>query len=333
MLAESASVTTPVTEPPPPSTGDLASLEPLSPWPDRLLRWASRGSSLTVLAILAAIAVFLVSKALPAISKDTASFFTTKDWLPDQVPVVFGVAALVCGTLISSLIALVIAVPIAIGVALFLTQYAPKRLASPLGYVVDLLAAVPSVVFGLWGIRYLNNAIKPVSMWLHTHLGFIPLFGDTGERYGRSLFLAGVVLAIMILPIISALAREIMLQTPQPAMEAALGLGATRWEVIRMVVLPFSRPGIISSIMLGLGRAFGETIAVALVLAANFEITAKILGPGGNTIAANIATKFGESGPTGRGALIASGLVLFAITLAVNVGARAVVARNGRAVT
>lgn len=285
-----------------------------------------------VLGILAAIAIFLVAKAIPAINKDTANFLTTKAWLPDQIPVVFGVAALVVGTLISSAIALVIAVPVAIGVALFITQYAPRRLAAPLAYIVDLLAAVPSVVFGLWGLRYVNGLIEPVSKWLHTHLGFIPLFGDTGERYGRSLFLAGVILAIMILPIISALAREIITQTPQPAMEAALGLGATRWEVIRMVVLPFARPGIISSVMLGLGRAFGETIAVALVLAANFEITAKILGPGGNTIAANIATNFGESGPIGRGALIASGLILFAITLAVNVGARAVVARSGRAV-
>ena len=286
-----------------------------------------------VLGILAAIAIFLIAKAIPAINNDTRNFLATKAWLPDQIPVVFGVAALVVGTLISSAIALVIAVPIAIGVALFITQYAPRRLATPLAYIVDLLAAVPSVVFGLWGLRYVNDLIKPVSMWLHNHLGFIPLFGDTGERYGRSLFLAGVILAIMILPIISALAREIITQTPQPAMEAALGLGATRWEVIRMVVLPFARPGIISSVMLGLGRAFGETIAVALVLAANFEVTAKILGPGGNTIAANIATKFGESGPTGRGALIASGLILFAITLAVNVGARAVVARSGRAIT
>lgn len=284
-----------------------------------------------VLVILGAIALFLIGKAIPAIGDDTASFLTSRDWLPDASPVVFGVAALVTGTLISSALAIVIAVPVAIGVALFITQYAPKKLASTLGYIVDLLAAVPSVVYGLWGLRYLNDHIKDISKWLHGNLGFFPLFGDTGERYGRSLFLAGVVLAIMVLPIVSALTREIILQTPSSAMEAALGLGATRWEVIKMVVLPFSRPGIISSVMLGLGRAFGETIAVALVLAANFQITAKILGPGGNTIAANIATKFGEAGPTGRGALIASGLVLFAITLAVNVGARAIVSRKGRA--
>ncbi len=315
---------------PPPS----AKLDPLSggrkvsKLPDLLLRRGSLSTGLIVLGILAAIAIFLIAKAIPAIDKDTGSFLTSKVWDPDGDVPVFGVAALVIGTLTCSLVALVIAGPIAVGVALFITQYAPKKLATSLGFVVDLLAAVPSVVFGLWGVFYLNNKVVTASGWIHDWFGWIPIFGDTGGAYGRSIFLAGVVLAIMILPIISALSREVIRQTPPHAIEAALGLGATRWEVIRMVVLPFARPGIISSIMLGLGRAFGETIAVALVLRTNFEIITHILGPGGNSIAANIATRFGDANELGRGALIASGLVLFVITLTINVAARAIVSRG-----
>jgi phosphate transport system permease protein len=195
---------------------------------------------------------------------------------------------------------------------------------------VDLLAAVPSVVYGLWGVAYLDDKIKPVSAGLHHAFGWIPLFGDTGGRYGRSIFLAAVVLAIMILPIIAALSREIFLQVPAGNREAAYALGATRWEMIRTAVLPFSRPGITAAVMLGLGRALGETIAVALVLLSNFDITAKVLGPGGNTVAANIATKFAEYGPTGRGALIATGLVLFVIAFLVNLAARGIVYRSSR---
>jgi phosphate transport system permease protein len=207
---------------------------------------------------------------------------------------------------------------------------APRRIAGVLGNLVDLLAAVPSVVYGLWGVAYLDDKIKPLSAGLHSALGWIPLFGDTGGRYGRSMLLASVVLAIMILPIVAALSREIFLQVPSGTREAAYALGATRWEMIRTAVLPFSRPGVTAAIMLGLGRALGETIAVALVLLSNFEISAKVLGPGGNTVAANIATKFAEYGPTGRGALIATGLVLFVITFVVNLAARGIVYRSAR---
>jgi phosphate transport system permease protein len=257
-------------------------------------------------------------------------FFSEKLWFPDDTPPKFGVAALAFGTVLSSVIAMVIAVPVALGAALVLTELAPRRIGTWLGYVVDLLAAVPSVVYGLWGIYFLVPRLIGVERWLNSHLGFLPLFQSRSNTFGRSIFAASVVLAIMILPITAAISREVFRQVPQAHREAALALGATRWEAIRMAVLPPSRGGVLGGVMLGLGRALGETIAVALVLASSFNISIHIFEPGGNTIAANIATKFGESGVLGREALIASGLVLFAITLAVNMTARAVVYRSGR---
>jgi phosphate transport system permease protein len=297
---------------------------------DKVFRGLSAAAGATLLVVIAGIGIFLVAKAIPALRADTTSFLGTREFLPEADPPAFGVAALAFGTLMSSFLALLMAVPVALGVALFITQVAPRRVAGILGNLVDLLAAVPSVVYGLWGVAYLDDKIKPVSAGLHHAFGWIPLFGDTGGRYGRSIFLAAVVLAIMILPIIAALSREIFLRVPAGNREAAYALGATRWEMIRTAVLPFSRPGITAAVMLGLGRALGETIAVALVLLSNFEITAKVLGPGGNTVAANIATKFAEYGPTGRGALIATGLVLFVITFLVNLAARGIVYRSSR---
>jgi len=193
--------------------------------------------------------------------------------------------------------------------------------------VVDLLAAVPSVIYGLWGVYVLAPRLVPVEHWLNDNFGWIPLFAGTVTN-ARTMFTVAVVLAIMILPIIAAVSREVFLQVPRAHIEAALALGATRWEAIRIAVLPFGRPGVISAAMLGLGRALGETIAVALVLSTSFTISFKILEPGGNTIAANIANSFAESGPVGVGALIASGLVLFVVTLVVNMIARAVVLRR-----
>jgi phosphate transport system permease protein len=287
-------------------------------------------AGLTVLLVIVAITVFLVARALPALRENTANFLTFSRWLPDAEPSTFGIAALAFGTVLSSLLALVMAVPVALGTALFITEFAPRRLARPLGYVTDLLAAVPSVVYGLWGVLFLVPRMAGLQEWLSTHLSFVPIFENPDQIFGRSIFAASVVLAIMVLPIIAAISREVFLQVPLANREAALALGATRWEMIRTAVLPFSRPGIISAVMLGLGRALGETVAVALVLSASFEISPRVLEPGGNTIAANIATKFGEAAPTGQGALIASGLVLFVITLVVNVTARLVIARNNR---
>jgi len=299
---------------------------------DRVFRGLTLAAGVFTLIVLAAIAIFLIVKALPALRADTKGFLTTREWLPDASPSVFGIAALAFGTLLSSALALVIAVPIAIGVALYTTDYAPRRIATVLGYVTDMLAAVPSVIYGLWGLYFLIPRLVPVQSFLARTFGWIPLFADPDNRTSvasRSIFAAAVVLAVMILPIISAISREVLAQVPTTSREAALALGATRWEMIRTAVLPPSRPGLISAVMLGLGRALGETIAVALVLAASFDVNWRVLTPGGNSIAANIATKFGESGNTGREALIASGLVLFAITLIVNLAARAVIYRSG----
>ncbi|MDQ1445371.1 MAG: phosphate transport system permease protein, partial [Acidimicrobiaceae bacterium] len=255
-------------------------------------------------------------------------FLTEREWFPDDPSRAFGILALAFGTIVSAVLALILAVPVALGSALFLTELAPPALGRWVGHLVDLLAAVPSVVYGLWGVYYLVPRLIPVSRFLDRTLGFIPLFDSRNNTYGRSLFAAAVVLAIMVLPIVAAIAREVFRQVPTADREAALALGATRWEAIRLAVLPYSRGGVVGAVMLGLGRALGETIAIALVLAASFKVDIHVLEPGGNTIAANIATKFGESGAHGREALIASGLVLFAITLVVNVVARGVVYRS-----
>ncbi|PZS27406.1 MAG: phosphate ABC transporter permease subunit PstC [Pseudonocardiales bacterium] len=296
---------------------------------DAIFRALAQGSGALLLVIMAAIAVFLVLQAIPALRADTTSFLTTLKWAPDGTPTSFGIAALAFGSVLTSLLALLISVPVAVGVALATSHYAPRWLARPLAYVVDLLAAVPSVVFGLWGLTYLVPNIIAPSTFLNHYLGFIPLFGSNGT-YGKSIFAASVVLAVMAIPIIAAISREVFIQTPRDQIEAAWAIGATKWEMVRTAVLPYGRSGVISGTVLGFGRVIGETIAVALVLSANYEISFHILEPGGNTIAANIATRYGEAGEVGRGALIASGLVLFIITLVVNFGARAIVGKSGR---
>ncbi|WP_345625749.1 phosphate ABC transporter permease subunit PstC [Rugosimonospora acidiphila] len=295
--------------------------------PESVFRWLTTGSGVVVLVIIVAIAVFLIAKAVPAIRADKANFLTHFQWFPDDEVPKFGIASLAIGTIYSSAIALVISVPVALGIALCLSHYAHKRLASGLGYLIDLLAAVPSIVFGLWGRDYLYLPVEQFSGWLHKYFGWIPLFGSDGP-YGKSILLGALVLAIMVLPIVTSLSREVFRQTPPMNEEAALALGATKWEVVRLAVLPYSRPGLIAAVMLGLGRALGETIALALVLGGGFGVGIDIIHDGGNTIAANIANGFGEATDIGRGALIASGLVLFAITLVVNVIARAIVYRR-----
>ena len=298
---------------------------------DRAFRGLTVGAATVVLVLVLAIGLFLVAKAAPAVSKDTANFLTERQWLPDDPKPIFGIAALAFGTVVSSVIALLLAVPVAVATALLVAHYVPGRLGRPLGFMVDLLAAVPSVVYGLWGLYYLRKHMTDVSSWLDHHVGAVlPFLHSTTGTYGGSLLLAGVVLAIMILPIISAIAREVFLQVPRANVEAALALGATRWEAMRMAVLPYGRSGLISASMLGLGRALGETIAVALVLSTSYDISWHVTQPGGSTFAANIALKFGEAGTVGRGALIASGLVLFVITLVVNGVARSI-ARRGPA--
>ncbi|WP_267242778.1 phosphate ABC transporter permease subunit PstC [Streptomyces sp. PR69] len=295
---------------------------------DRVFLGLSRGSGITLLVIMAAIAAFLTYRAALAISKNEGNFFTTFDWNPAGDPPVFGIAVLAFGTIVSSIIAMVIAVPVAVGIALFISHYAPRKLAAPLAYVVDLLAAVPSIIYGLWGAIFLVPYLDGLNKWLDQYMGWTYIFDKSGEGVARNLFTVGILLAIMILPIITNVTREVFLQVPKMHEEAALALGATRWEVIRMSVLPFGRSGIISASMLGLGRALGETMAVAVVLSPSFLISGHLLDPGGGTFAQNIAAKFNEADEFGRDALIASGLVLFVITLLVNGAARMIIARR-----
>ncbi|MFS4095093.1 phosphate ABC transporter permease subunit PstC [Streptomyces sp. AF1A] len=294
---------------------------------DRVFLGLSRGSGILLLVIMAAIAVFLTYRACLAISDDHGNFLTTFEWNTNLVPPSFGIAVLAFGTVVSSVIAMALAVPVAVAIALFLTHYAPRRLGGPVAYVIDLLAAVPSIVYGLWGALVLVPHMNGVFGWLDHYLGWTGIFSWDGGA-PRSMLTVGILLAIMILPIITNVSREVFRQVPRMHEEAALALGATRWEVVRMAVLPFGRSGVISASMLGLGRALGETMAVATVLSPTFDIQASLLNPGGGTFAQNIAGKFGEATQQGRDALIASGLVLFVITLLVNGAARAIIARR-----
>jgi phosphate transport system permease protein len=296
---------------------------------DRIFAGLARGSGILLLVVMAAIALFLTVRAFSAISKDHGNFLTTFEWTPSLNPPVFGIAVLAYGTVVSSIIAMAIAVPIAIGIALFITHYAPRRLGGPIAYVIDLLAAVPSIVYGLWGALFLVPHLKGVNLWLDKYFGWTYVFHKADPNSAaRSLFTVGILLAIMILPIITNVSREVINQVPKMHEEAALALGATRWEVIRLSVLPFARSGIISASMLGLGRALGETMAVATVLSASPTLSGHILDPVGGTFSQNIVAKFGEADDFGRDALIASGLVLFLITLLVNGAARIIIQRR-----
>ncbi|GAA2048014.1 MULTISPECIES: phosphate ABC transporter permease subunit PstC [Streptomyces] len=294
---------------------------------DRVFSGLSKGSGIALLVIMAAIAVFLTIRAAIAIAHNEGNFLTTFQWDANASPPVFGIAVLLFGTVVSSVIAMTLAVPVAIGIALFISHYAPRRLAGIIGYVVDLLAAVPSIIYGLWGALFLVPHMTGLFDWLDRFFGWTGIFAYDGTP-ARSLMTVGILLAIMILPIITSVTREVFKQTPKAHEEAALALGATRWEVIRMTVLPFGRSGIISASMLGLGRALGETMAVATVLSPSFLINASLLESGGGTFAQNIASQFKEAGSMGRDALIASGLVLFVLTLLVNGAARLIIARR-----
>jgi phosphate transport system permease protein len=299
---------------------------------DVVFRALVLSAGVLVFVLLGAIAVFLVVKAIPSLQANQGSFWSTKIFTAQVGNADFGIAALLFGTVLTSVLALVMAVPVALGVALYITQYAPRRIATLLGYVTDLLAAVPSIVYGLWGLFFLLPHLVGLQVFLSKWLGWIPLFSDPNQEatvFSKSVFGASVVLAIMILPIIAAISREVMRQVDPAQKEAALALGATRWEMVRTAVLPPSRPGIISATMLGLGRALGETIAVALVIGDIFTISPNILVHSGNTIAANIANLFGDADAIGRSALIATGLVLFVLTLLVNLAARYVILRSG----
>ncbi len=291
---------------------------------DRVFSTMSLTAGLTILVALAGVAIFLTVEGAPAISAPPDKLGGASNLLSYVAPLVFG-------TLLAAALALIIATPLALGVALVISHYAPRRLAKPLGYAVDLLAAVPSVVYGLWGLAFLGVHLTPVYNWLEVHLGWIPFFAGPASTTGRTILTAAIVLAIMVLPIITAITREIFVQTPTLNQEAALALGATRWEMIRLAVLPYARSGIVSAVMLGLGRALGETMAVAMVLSASGVVSFNLISnTNPSTIAANIALKFPDSTGLAVNALVASGLVLFVITFAVNFTARAIVTRSER---
>jgi phosphate transport system permease protein len=289
---------------------------------DRIFSGSATAAGVLILVVLAGVAAFLVAEAVPALVAPAED-------IPGGNGLVAYIGPLVFGTLVAAIIALVVATPLAVAVALFITHYAPRRIAQSLGYLVDLLAAVPSIVYGLWGILVLAPASVGLATWLNEYLWFIPLFAGPVSSTGRTMLVAGLVLAVMILPIITAVSREVFLQTPKLHEEAALALGATRWEMIRMAVIPFGRSGVISGAMLGLGRALGETMAVTIVLSVSGGITLNLIGNGNPaTIAANIALEFPEATGLENNTLIASGLVLFLVTLAVNSLARYIVNRR-----
>jgi phosphate transport system permease protein len=288
---------------------------------DRIYELVTAGCALVVPALVVSIAVAIFAAAWPAFAKLGLSIVTSSSW--DVAGGAFGAAPALFGTLVSSAVALIIATPLAIGVAIFLSEFSPRWLRQPVGFLVDLLAAIPSVVYGLWGIFVLIPLLREQVMpFLRDtlHLGATPFF--RGPAYGPSMLAAGVILAIMALPYISAVSREVLMAVPRSQREAALALGATRWEMIRDAVIPYARSGIIGGIMLGLGRALGETMAVTMVIGNRPEISASLFAPG-YTMASLIANEFSEAtNDLHLSALMAVGAVLFVITLIVNAVAR-----------
>lgn len=292
---------------------------------DKVFRYLAVGAGIFILVTLGFVTAFLLAEAWPAfVAGDAVGATEAQNIWQYVAPFAFG-------TIWVALLALALATPISIGIALFISHYAPRKIASTLGYLVDLLAAVPSVVYGLWGILVLAPLLQPVHQWLTTYMGWFPLFKGPASGTGRTVFTVALVLAIMILPIMTAMCREVFLQTPKLQEEAALALGATRWEVVKIAVLPGARSGIISAMMLGLGRALGETMAVAMVLSPAALISfAMLTTQNPNTIAANIALNFPEAFGLRVNTLIATGLILFVITLGVNMAARWIISRNSQ---
>jgi phosphate ABC transporter permease protein PstC len=297
--------------------------------PDRLLKAGLTALSLAVLALLAYFFIRLFAEAEPALSRfGVAGFVFNNDW--DVSKEVFGALPLLLGTLITAAIALLIGVPVAVATALFIIELCPLRFRLGLTTLVELLAAVPSIVYGLWGFFWLIPKLKPIEEWISGTFSFVP-FLHADSIAGPNYFIAGLILAIMILPIVSAISREVLTTVPADHREAALALGATRWEMIRTAMLPYARRGIVGGAMLGLGRAIGETIAVAIVIGSAPAVGKSIFDQG-YTLAAVIANEFNEaaSDPIHRAALIGAGLVLFVLTLLVNSVARLAVLRSER---
>jgi phosphate transport system permease protein len=303
---------------------------------DRTFRGVARGGGALVLVIMALVGTFLGYRAWKALHKAGWSFLTAQDWNPDGGK--FGIAAIITGTVLIALVAIVVAVPLAVGSALYISEYAPRRIQRTLTSLVDLMAAVPSVVFGLWGAFLLQWKIISLSRWMSDWFGWIPIFKVDGVKrhdplatpsvYTSSTVIAGVVVALMVTPIACSIMREAFSQAPAGEREGAYALGATRWGMIHSVVLPFGKGAIIGGTMLGLGRALGETIAVVMIISPIFKVQPHILQNGTSSVSSLIALRYGESSPFAISALMAAGLALFALTLVVNFAAASIVAHS-----
>jgi phosphate transport system permease protein len=320
-----------------PASGERLTARDRGALADDAFRWLALGAALTVLAVLGLIACSTTREAWPALRLAKLDFVLSDRWIPNDVdgtgPLTqqFGAFAYIFGTVVVATISLVLAVPVSLGIALFVTEVAPRRLRGWVVTLLDLLAAVPSVVFGLWGVLVLAPDVTGFYGWLHGVLGWLPVVGNLfgPDANGRSFMTAGIVLALMVVPITTSVMREVLLTVPRQDRDGALALGATRWEVIRGVVLPHSFGGLIGGVMLGLGRAMGETIAVALVIGSSAQVTSNLFASG-DAMPAEIVNQWGEATGDFRSALVALGVVLFALTIVVNVVARVVVARAER---
>jgi phosphate transport system permease protein len=303
---------------------------------DRIFRQVVTAGGLSALVILGLITVFLAYRGFEVLRQEGFNFITSSDWkiLTDDAGNVteshFGLAAMLVGTISCSFIAVIIALPISISTALYLNFYAPSWLQRILVAIIDMMAAFPSILFGIWGFLVLMPSVEYWAKLLNHYLGFIPLFDVPAYVFTRSPFVAGVVLAIMIIPIITSVSREVFSQAPLDRIQAAYALGATRWGMIKAVVIPHGRSGVIGGAMLGLGRAMGETVAVFTVLNIVFQVNWHVLfGVGGN-VASLIILKFGEASPYEIKALMAAGLILFLLTLLVNAIADIIVKASGK---
>jgi phosphate ABC transporter permease protein PstC len=300
---------------------------PLARLPDRALKYGLTALAAAILALIVYFFIRLVGEAAPAFEKEGILGFTFgNDWNVNAGK--FGALPLLVGTLITSALALIMGVPVAVATAVYVTELCPRRIRAPVTVLIELLAAVPSVVYGLWGIFFLAPKLQPAEQWVADRLSGVPFIGG-GVVTIPNYFVTGLVLAIMILPIVSSISREVMSTVPSDHKEAALGLGATRWEMIRLAVLPYCRGGITGAAMLGLGRAIGETIAVTILIGDAPQLSHHLFGQG-YSLAAVIANEFGEAQELHRNALFAAGLVLFVLTLLVNVIARLLVTRAAR---
>lgn len=303
---------------------------------DAVFAHGARAVGASVLVVTGGVGLFLGLQAKPTLERYGLDFFTETDWQPEAD--VLGIAAVLVGTIAVGLVAMTFAFPLSVLTALFISEYAPAGIKPTLVSLVDLMAAVPSVIYGLWGALLIMPHAAELAIWLDRNFGWIPIFDVHGgeadsptpalARYGFSAFCAGIAVAMMVMPMACAVMRQVFSQTPQGEKEAALALGATKWGVIRTVVLPFGRGGIIGGTMLGLGRALGETIAVVLILSPAFEIKPRVLEAGGNTVSSLIAGRFGDASTTQLSALLAAGLVLFLMTLVINTFAAVIVNRS-----